>query len=203
MIGHGMRRFLLAWLLVLPLVALSTQLAHSIAYRIVEPNALERARHLQETGHPSIQLVPLLAVITFVLAVATGGALAYEQARGRAVARITLWAFAVIPLVGYGLQEIVERLATAHGDLSAIISQPTLAIGLALQIPAAIAAYALARLILRAARQLGSFLASLRPRIPRPQRQAAVGSLVERLVPKRNGGASAAERAPPVALSAS
>lgn len=195
-----MRRIFLAWLLVLPLVALSTQVAHSIAYRLIKPGAVERAQHLQDTGHSSVSLVPLLAVITLILAAAIGAAMARDQVRGQTVAKIELWPFAVMPAAAYVLQEVVERVAAGHGDLGAIVSQPTLIVGLALQVPVAFAALALARFVVRAAHRLVGLLASPCARRSQPTPRAVPASLVERLVPLRNGGASAAERAPPVSL---
>jgi hypothetical protein len=195
-----MRRTLLAWLLVLPLVALSTQLAHSLAYRLLESNALARAQHLEATGHSSIALVPLLSVITLVLVFAVGAAVMRDAGRGYSIGSIALWPFAVMPVAGYALQEVLERVGTGHGDLSAILAEPTMVGGLALQLPFALAAYAIARFILRTAQHLVRLITAppSAPSSSTPQAQPV--SLVSRLVPLRNGGACAAERAPPVPL---
>jgi len=193
-----MRRTLLAWLLVLPLVALSTQLAHSLAYRLVEPDTLARAQHLEATGHSSIALVPLLSVITLVLVFAVGTVIMCDAGRGYSIGKIALWPFAVMPVAGYVVQEVVERVGAGHGDLSATLAEPTMVVGLALQLPFALAAYAIARWIFRTAQHLVRLLAAppSTPSGSTPPAQRV--SLVSRLVPLRNGGTCAAERAPPV-----
>ena len=144
--------------------------------------------------------MPLLAVITLVLVFAVAAAVMRDAGRGYSIGSIALWPFAVMPVAGYALQEVVERVGAGHGNLSAILAEPTMVVGLALQLPFALAAYAIARFILRTAQHLVRLLTVPPSTRSRSTPQAQPVSLLSRLVPLRNGGGCASERAPPAPL---
>ena len=90
-----------------------------------------------------------------------------DAARGRRARPLPAWAFALLPLVGFAVQEHVERwlysgVVPWHEALA-----PTFLPGLALELPFAALAYLAARLLLRTAERLGRALAPAAP--PRPR----------------------------------
>jgi hypothetical protein len=169
-----MQRRGLAWLSALPLMAAGSLAAHALAYRIAEPRAHERADVLASTGHGYLAYAaPALAAGLALVLLGLAGA-TVRAFRSRAPARIAAWPFALVPPLGFVLQEHLERLL-ANGDvpLGAVL-EPTFLVGLALQLPFALAALAAARILLGAAERIGSALASepplsaVRTRLDRP-----------------------------------
>ena len=78
---------------------------------------------------------------------------------------VPAWAFALMPLLCFTLQEFLERWLAGAPFPWWMVLQPTFRIGLALQIPFALLAFLAARLLVRAADTTG---ARARPRAPRP-----------------------------------
>lgn len=151
-----MRRAI-AWAVALPLAVIGSQFAHSADYRILAPNADERAHLLAETGHGYMAHLPLaLALAT----VAVGLALVAEaRQRGPVDSRgLRARHFGLMAPLVFCCQELFERLAH-DGTLSfASVLQSTFVLGLALQIPFALVAFGLSWLLLRAARAVGRLL---------------------------------------------
>jgi aminoglycoside phosphotransferase len=80
---------------------------------------------------------------------------ALDVARGRPARHAPAWAFGLVPPAGFALQELLElSLHTGTFGWRAILA-PTFLPGLLLQLPFALAAYVAARLLLRAAEQIG------------------------------------------------
>jgi len=161
-----MRRSL-AWLVAVPLMLAGSQVAHVLAYRMVYPKASIRLHALLETGHGYMSALPLvLGVAGAVVALSLAASVA-DAARGRGVRALPPWAFALLPIVGFALQEYIERwLAWGFMPWYAA-AQPTFLIGIALQVPFGALAYLAARLLLRTAKRLGRRLARVSP--PRPR----------------------------------
>lgn len=155
-----MPRRMLPWLLALPLEAAGSLLAHSLAYTLVEPGAAERARLLRSTGHGYLAAAPVLLAGCAALVTAALVAYALRGRRG-AASPLPAWPLALVPLAGFALQEQLERLASG-APLDAF--QPTFLVGLALQLPFALAAVLLARRLARAAESVGRTLALAPPR---------------------------------------
>jgi hypothetical protein len=165
-----MRRSL-AWLVAVPLMLAGSQVAHVLAYRIVYPEANVRLHALLETGHGYMSALPLaLGVAGAVVALSLAAAVA-DAARGRGVRPLPPWAFALLPVTGFALQEYIERwLAWGFFPWYAA-EQPTFVLGIALQLPFGALAYLAARLLLRTAKRLGRRLARVSPprlRVPTP-----------------------------------
>jgi hypothetical protein len=158
----SMRRSL-AWLVAVPLMIAGSQVAHVLAYWIVYPEASVRVHALVETGHGYMSALPLvLGVAGAVVALSLAASVA-DAARGRGVRALPPWAFALLPVVGFALQEYIERwLAWGFVPWSAAL-QPTFLIGVALQLPFGVLAYLAARLLLRTAKRLGRRLRCLAP----------------------------------------
>ncbi len=56
------------WLLTLPLAIVGSQLAHTLAYRLVTPTEAERAHELAATGHAYLAYAPAVLAVCSVLA---------------------------------------------------------------------------------------------------------------------------------------
>ena len=193
-----MRLVLRAWLLALPLIAAGSQLAHWLAYRLTEPEAHARAHALAESGHGYANALRLVAITSLCLVVAVLATNARDALHGRARLRIERWPFVLVPIVGFAIQELAERLA-AGGEAVLTIGLPAVLIGLALQLPIALVAYALARLLLAASELVGAALAP--PPQIRPRRIAPVPIPAEPLLPAISALASPeTPRGPPQPL---
>lgn len=179
----AMERRRLAWFVSLPLVAVGSLLAHSASYRLVAPHEHERGPLLADTGHGylaawgSLLLAVLLAVVLLGLVV-----LAIEGARGSPRPRASTWPFALLPLLGFAVQEHLERLIHDGGFPLGTAAEPTFLVGVLLQLPFALAALLLARVLVRAACVVGSALGAERESPPTPPRLVAVP--VEAAVPR-------------------
>lgn len=133
-----MRRQRLSWLLFVPLTAIGGLVAHVAVQAVAVP-----AHHGARMPHSHIDIGhwPLCAAVCGGVGLA---GLALAGVRGRP-ARVPLWVFALVPPVGFAVQEEVfalsEGLATPSVGLA-------LALGLVLQIPFALAAFLVARALL-------------------------------------------------------
>jgi hypothetical protein len=143
-------------LLTVALAVVGSQVAHMLAYRIVKPDAAERAHELTTTGHGYLAYLPLaLAVCTVLVVVALIGELRRLGAVPGQGSRPSAWGFAVLAPLIFSCQEHFERLVHDGGFPWHTAVVPSFLAGLLLQAPFAIAAYLLARLLLHAVRLLG------------------------------------------------
>ena len=158
--------------------------AHQVAYALAGSST---------ASHGYLSLVPAaLAALIALLAVALAGEVAAGR-RGAAPIGVSP-RIALVPVLAFVVQEHLERLAAGEPALTAAF-EPTFVLGLALQIPFGLAAWLLARLLLRAAFAAGCSL--LRPqRVRRASSRAVplVAIVLPRLAPLASGCAG---RAPP------
>ena len=156
------------WLLTLALAVVGSQLAHELAYRLVTPDGAQRAHELARTGHAYLVYAPAaLAVCTVLVLIALAGELRHLLRRGTASSRPSALTFAVLAPAIFVLQEHFERLFHDSAFPWDACLQPTFVVGLLLQLPLAVAAYLVARLLLRAVRSLGRLLVGpVRRRVP-------------------------------------
>jgi hypothetical protein len=150
-------RRLIVWLVTLPLAIAGTQIAHALAYRLVTPAHHERAHELSATGHGYLAFLPLALAVGPVLVVFALAAEA-RHVRGSSPgsgARPRTWHFAVVAPGLFFCQEHLERLFHDGGFPWDAALAPSFLTGLVLQLPFSLAAYALGRLLLTAARSLG------------------------------------------------
>jgi len=171
MIG-GMRR-LLAWLVCVPIIAAGTQFAHAVAYGVVEPDGSARAELLHQSGHGYLSALSLLLGIGWGVVVLGFAMLALDAARGGRAARPSALPFAVLGPIVFAFQEHIERLLHDGTFPVSAALEPTFLVGIALQVPFALAALLVARMVLRAADRLGHiFLAPSRSRFAAPGQPA-------------------------------
>jgi hypothetical protein len=126
-----------------------------------------------------------------------------DSARGGEPRPVPAAVFGVLPVLGFTLQEFLERYLHGAGFAWWMVLQPTFRIGVLLQLPFGLAAYLVARFLLRVAERLGAALAS---RSYRPRRVVVASVRRLRVVaeePRRLGALTVpgAGRAPPTLLS--
>jgi hypothetical protein len=155
----------------LPLMLAASQLAHVFAYRLVYPESQVRLRELLATGHSYMAYMPLLLGIGAALELVAFGSLVAGGVRRRGRAAVSPWAFALLPPLGFVLQEFLERWLAGASYPWWMVLQPTFRIGLLLQLPFALAAFLVARLLSRVADRVASVL---RGRAERPARVGLV-----------------------------
>lgn len=153
-----MRR-LAAWTIVVPLLVAGTEIAHALAYRVVYPQTEIRWRVLAASGHSYLGYAPLVLGIVGAALLAGLASTVADAARGRAPRPLPAWAFALLPLIGFTCQEVIERWLVNDSFPWWLAQQPTFRVGLLLQVPFAVGAYVVARVLLRAARRVGAALA--------------------------------------------
>lgn len=195
-----MERRRLAWLVSFPLMAVSSLLAHSASYRLVVSEEGERARLLADSGHGYLAFGPLLLAASLTLVLLGLTALAFEGALGRSRPRSSSsWPFAVLPVLGFVVQEHLERLIHDGGFPFEAALEPTFLVGVLLQVAFAVAALMLARALAGAAHTLGrALVGEIRDaRVAAPFALAPFGIA---LPPTALLALGHAERAPPLLL---
>lgn len=159
-----MLRERLAWFVTLPIAIIGCQSAHAVTNMLL--GTPERARGELLLGHgPGAGLAPPLACIalTVVAAGLAGRAAGSWSTQHAASARLP---FAVVAPMLFIVQEHVETvLHTGAAPIGTMI-EPTFLPGLLLQIPFAIAGYAIARALIRLADGVRGLIGSRR-RVPR------------------------------------
>jgi hypothetical protein len=169
---------LLACTVALAVSAFGSLVAHTAAYALTGTSAGDVHGYLEHAP----QLLGVIATL----------ALGAAAIAGR-TQRLAAWPFPLVALAAFAAQEHVERLAHT-GEVPWLLTEPAFLAGLLLQLPFALAAWWLARLLLTAARH---GFRRVPPRLPR---------LVLAVVPAATGPlhapatATSRGRAPPRAL---
>jgi hypothetical protein len=155
------RRQLAVWLLSFPLMVVGSQVAHAVAYSLVYPDAHLRLNELLSTGHGYMHYPAYLPLLMGLVGAAELVGMAWVLAGSvrRSLRRpVPPWAFALLPMIGFALQEFFERWLSGSPFPWSMVLQPTFRVGLLLQLPFALAAYLIAKLLLRAADRVGRVL---------------------------------------------
>jgi hypothetical protein len=184
------RRRMAAWLLSLPLMVLGTQVAHVFAYRLVYPGARVRVGELLASGHGYMSMagyLPMLLGLAFAAEAVAVGWLIVGAVRRAGHKPVPPLAFALLPVLGFTLQELFERWLTHSSFPWWMVLQPTFRLGLLLQLPFALIAFLLARLLFRTAKRIGNGLRGSIRRGPTAA-PAAPGWRVREARPIRLGG---------------
>ena len=135
-----------------------SQVAHVFTYRLVYPESRVRLHELLVTGHSYMSLWPKLLAMGGALELAALVAIVVSTVRRRRYTPVPSWAFALMPPLAFVLQELLERLFVSGSFPWWMVLQPTFRVGLLLQLPFALLAYLLARLLLRVADRIGRAL---------------------------------------------
>jgi hypothetical protein len=163
---RAMRRRRLAWLLSLALMAIGGLFAHILAYRLVAPHPARHEELLSSSGHGYHAHWAVCFAVCATVALIGLARVIVDRARGQKPLRLPLWVFGVLPPAGFVVQEHLERFLHTGTFPYAASLEATFLVGILLQIPFALAAFALARILLTFAEILGSRLgAASRPRL--------------------------------------
>jgi hypothetical protein len=185
---------ILAWLLTAPILVVGVFAGHEAGFRVAVPHAIERAHELEETGHSYFEYAPFFAA-SLAAIVALALALRVRAALTARPTQVNFWAFAALPPLAFVLLETFERLS--HGGLTLeMLTTPQFVLGLASQLPFALAAVLVAKALLRFADAVAM---ALRQSPPVPRRRFSrvlepSGALVPRL---RFASLAWGERGPP------
>jgi hypothetical protein len=122
-----------------------------------------------------------------------------DAIRGRPVRALPAWAFAVLPVATFILQEVLERSLHAGTFFWQAVESPTFIPGLVLQLPFAIAAYMVARILLRSVDAVARIIRTRRRKVglkrPRAVFRLPTAVALPRLAPLASASAG---RAPPL-----
>jgi hypothetical protein len=149
-----------ALLVAIPVAIASWLGAHCLAYWLISPGEEHRMGMHAEHGHAWLGYTPALAVWGLAVVVAGLVLCVGDGMRGRRPARPPVRLFALLPPAGFAVQEHVERLIATGSVPLDIVAQPTFLVGLALQLPFALAALLLTRALYSIAFGLGHAMAA-------------------------------------------
>jgi len=138
-----MRRLRSPWLLALPLMAGGSLAAHAASYRLAIPDAQDRARGLELSGHSYFDYLPLLAALIAAPAMVAFALTAFGRPR-----HLGAWPLALLPPLSFVLQEHLERFVHSGAFPWGASLERTFVLGLLLQGPFALIAFLLARALL-------------------------------------------------------
>jgi hypothetical protein len=159
--------------------------------------APERGRMLAQTGHGYFRASDLLILCMTI----TFAGLALSVIGGKARRGPRPWALALVPPIGFVIQEHVERLAVGGALPGHLVAEPRFLLGLLLQIPFALAALVSASILLRAARRLVRGRAWRRSDRPAVEWLGAIPPPFPDLPRQSVLAAGYSERGPPLSIS--
>ena len=189
-------RHRLTWLSTAPLMLAGLLAAHALGYRLAISDPHARADALAHSGHGYFSYVPFALTVCLGVLLAGLALQALSAFRGEPRRPATSPLIVLLSPAAFMAQELIERFAhTGQVSLTTVI-QPAFLIGLALQLPFALAALLLAWALDSAARTVGHALASA----PRPTFHVFVPAPVRISAAPRPAGLARGygERAPPL-----
>ena len=146
----------LAWVSTAPLMIAGLLVGHSLAYRLAIPDAHTRADALAHSGHGYLAYTPLALMVSLGVLLAALALRALAAFRGELRRPAISPAIVLLPLVAFVVQEHVERLVYTGQIPWTAVLEPSFLVGLALQLPFALAALLVAWALDSAARAVGS-----------------------------------------------
>jgi len=193
-------RLRVAWVLSLGLMVMGALVAHAVAYGLVSP-AHHMGGHMPaDEAHGYLGDLHLCLAICGAVAVLAASASLVGRLRAARGLLAPLWAFAVVPPLGFTIQEHLEHVFETGSFPNAAALDPAFLVGLLLQLPFALAAYFAGRAVLGLALALVETLfESPRPRFVALDDRVPAGSIPVR--PRSSVLALGyGQRAPPAAL---
>jgi len=160
-----------AWLIVSPVVAAGVLVSHGLAYRLTSTPT--------DRFHAYLEHAPQVLLVFMLSAIVLGG---FGRKHFTPRARV----FPLIAVTTFVLQEHIERLVHG-GSFPILVTSPAFLVGLVLQIPTALCAWAIARWLLAAVGEAPVRRISVRPRFDLPLVTAPAGALASRERPPARG----------------
>jgi len=178
------------------LAAAGVVVAHVVAFWLAAPNPVRREHLLETTGHgawPIVVALTLGALVACMAGFAAGRLREERRAPPAVLVRGIVTRLVILQVAGFVLLEAIERLAIGH-DLTELLSEPVMAIGLVAQVVVALAGAILLALFAH----LVDRLAILLHPIPRAPRVLLPGDALNFSVPRtRFETGAAVPRGPP------
>ena len=156
-----------AWLVALPMAGASWLTAHCLAYVLVPPaHGGAMHDHHMEESHNWLASMPVL-VAAGVTLLAAGLVLCVREGLRDGPARTQAPGplFALLPPIGFAVQEHLEHVLASGSAPYAVALEPTFLTGLALQLPFAIGALLLAGALYALGHSFGRLLARAIPTV--------------------------------------
>ena len=136
-------RVRLPWLVALPCMAVGSVAAHAAGALVPAVRSERDVEH----GHIGSTIAPVLGLVLALFLVVLLGRLTRRRAAGAAL-------FFLLPPLAWVFQEGAERVLASESMPFTGALEPSLLLGLLLQLPFGLAAYAVARLVFAAARRI-------------------------------------------------
>jgi len=156
----------LAWLLVFALTVAGWISAHEVAYRLALPHPHAGGSDVAERGHAYFAYGSLVIAVCLLIALVCTVGLVARPGGLRPPSRRLLLFVVLLPPLGFALQELTEGLLTTGALPYEAASEPTFLLGILLQLPFALAALAVARVLFAFARCLAQSVGGAgRPRL--------------------------------------
>jgi hypothetical protein len=195
-----MRRSLV-WLVTVPIALVGVEVAHALV-NVMIGSPTGSQGELFEAAGPAAGLtsgLTAVAIAIVLLALMANIAGASPELEGR---RLTPLPYALMAPTAFIVQEHVETFLHRGSIPLGTVLEPTFLPGLAVQLPFALAAYLIARLLLRVAEVVRGRIGRRRP-LPRPAVRAVIRFSVGHAIPRLARLSSACSgRAPPAVASA-
>ena len=186
-----------AWLTALGLLGAGWVTAHVLSYAFFVPHA-ERGEMLAQTGHGYFRPTDLIVLFAFI---ALAGALAVLLG-GSARSPRSPYLLGLVPLLGFVVQEHVERTVSGGAFPAHLATEPRFLVGFLLQVPFAVCALICAGFLLRAAKRLARGLAARTPSVPIVSWHRSLLVTPADLPRRAALAAGYSERGPPLSFSA-
>jgi hypothetical protein len=144
----------LAWLLVFALTVAGWISAHEVAYRLAITHPHDGGSELPGRGHAHLAYGSLVIALSLLVAIVCMVGLVARPAGLRAPSRRLLLFVVFLPPLGFALQELAEGLLATGALPYEAASEPAFLLGILLQLPFALAALVVARVLFAFARCL-------------------------------------------------
>jgi hypothetical protein len=194
-----MRSRTLPWLVALPSVALGLVAAHLVGSHLAVAHVREVVETAGEQSSTHAASATVVAAFLGVMVLAGSAVLAGCLRNRVGVGKPAPMLFLILPVIAWPVQEFLERIAHPEGGLGVhALLDPSLLRGILLQIPFAIAAYFLARFLLKVVSKIVAALATRRSRAHRESTAIRRPATSARPVRTRITALRHAQRAPPL-----
>jgi hypothetical protein len=191
----------LAYAVSLPLMAVGSLAAHSLAYRAAVPDEGRRLGVLAGSGHGYLAYGHLAVALCVTVLVVALAVVVFAARKGCICRAPPVWLVALVAALSFTVQEHVERLLVG-GELPLdAVSEPTFAVGVALQLIFAAAAALLARALQAFGEVIGQALAGRRRQHPFGGSSPSVREASAVLAPVSIVALGHAQRGPPLLVS--
>jgi hypothetical protein len=150
------------WTLLLPALVVSEHLGHGLTHWVQEPNDRMREQLLAESGHGYTGVLQTIVALSVVLMGAGLGGRVVAGFRHRPLHGIPSWSWAALPVVVFGLQELIGVVLHDGAGRLSLLADPVLGLGAVLELVVGLGCVFVVRKLSVAAHRAGRALAARR-----------------------------------------